>query len=216
MEENIKEKGITTYDCSRGCRIERSPIGELNVDYDKSCCKLEDFNWLEGIPEDSSKNIFEVRFKNTRKLFYRNDSGQLIKEGDLVVVEAQTGHDVGIVTLAGPLVFRQMARRKYNPETYEYKKIYRKAKILDIERWQEAIAREHDTMIRARQIAAGLGLDMKIGDVEFQGDGTKAIFFRCGVQHQDRDEADRRTPGGGPHRRSGSLRKASLLLGTYV
>ncbi|MBQ1635106.1 MAG: hypothetical protein II102_00705, partial [Bacteroidales bacterium] len=83
MEENINEKGITTYDCSRGCRIERSPIGELNVDYDKSCCKLEDFNWLEGIPEDSSKNIFEVRFKNTRKLFYRNDSGQLIKEGDL-------------------------------------------------------------------------------------------------------------------------------------
>ncbi len=185
MEENIKEKGITTYDCSRGCRIERSPIGELNVDYDKSCCKLEDFNWLEGIPEDSSKNIFEVRFKNTRKLFYRNDSGQLIKEGDLVVVEAQTGHDVGIVTLAGPLVFRQMARRKYNPETYEYKKIYRKAKILDIERWQEAIAREHDTMIRARQIAAGLGLDMKIGDVEFQGDGTKAIFYYIADERVD-------------------------------
>ena len=185
MEENINEKGTTVYDCSRGCRIERSPIGELNVDYDKSCCKLEDFNWLEGIPEDSSKNIFEVRFKNTRKLFYRNDSGQLIKEGDLVVVEAQTGHDVGIVTLAGPLVFRQMARRKYNPETYEYKKIYRKAKILDIERWQEAIAREHDTMIRARQIAAGLGLDMKIGDVEFQGDGTKAIFYYIADERVD-------------------------------
>ncbi|MBO4572100.1 MAG: hypothetical protein J5699_09265 [Bacteroidales bacterium] len=185
MEDNINEKGITTYDCSRGCRIERSPIGELNVDYDRSCCKLEDFNWLEGIPEDSSKNIFEVRFKNTRKLFYRNESGQLIKEGDLVVVEAQTGHDVGIVTLSGPLVFRQMARRKYNPETYEYKKIYRKAKILDIERWQEAIAREHDTMIRARQIAAGLGLDMKIGDVEFQGDGTKAIFYYIADERVD-------------------------------
>ena len=185
MEDKINEKGTTAYDCSRGCRIERSPIGELNVDYDMSCCKLEDFNWLEGIPEDSSKNIFEVRFKNTRKLFYRNESGQLIKEGDLVVVEAQTGHDVGIVTLSGPLVFRQMARRKYNPETYEYKKIYRKAKILDIERWQEAIAREHDTMIRARQIAAGLGLDMKIGDVEFQGDGTKAIFYYIADERVD-------------------------------
>ncbi|MBQ7575844.1 MAG: hypothetical protein IJT26_04845 [Bacteroidales bacterium] len=160
-------------------------MGQLNVDYDTSCCKLEDFNWLEGIPEDSSKNIFEVRFKNTRKLFYRNESGQLIKEGDLVVVEAQTGHDVGIVTLAGPLVFRQMARHKYNPETYEYKKIYRKAKILDIERWQEAIAREHETMIRARQIAAGLGLDMKIGDVEFQGDGTKAIFYYIADERVD-------------------------------
>ena len=185
MEENIKEKGTTVYDCSRGCRIERTPMGQLNVDYDTSCCKLEDFNWLEGIPEDSSKNIFEVRFKNTRKLFYRNESGQLIKEGDLVVVEAQTGHDVGIVTLAGPLVFRQMARHKYNPETYEYKKIYRKAKILDIERWQEAIAREHETMIRARQIAAGLGLDMKIGDVEFQGDGTKAIFYYIADERVD-------------------------------
>ena len=185
MEENINEKGTTVYDCSRGCRIERTPMGQLNVDYDTSCCKLEDFNWLEGIPEDSSKNIFEVRFKNTRKLFYRNESGQLIKEGDLVVVEAQTGHDVGIVTLAGPLVFRQMARHKYNPETYEYKKIYRKAKILDIERWQEAIAREHETMIRARQIAAGLGLDMKIGDVEFQGDGTKAIFYYIADERVD-------------------------------
>ena len=185
MEENINEKGTTVYDCSRGCRIERTPMGQLNVDYDTSCCKLEDFNWLEGIPEDSSKNIFEVRFKNTRKLFYRNESGQLIKEGDLVVVEAQTGHDVGIVTLAGPLVFHQMARHKYNPETYEYKKIYRKAKILDIERWQEAIAREHETMIRARQIAAGLGLDMKIGDVEFQGDGTKAIFYYIADERVD-------------------------------
>ena len=185
MEENFNEKGTTVFDCSRGCRIERTPMGQLNVDYDTSCCKLKDFNWLEGIPEDSSKNIFEVRFKNTRKLFYRNESGQLIKEGDLVVVEAQTGHDVGIVTLAGPLVFRQMARHKYNPETYEYKKIYRKAKILDIERWQEAIAREHETMIRARQIAAGLGLDMKIGDVEFQGDGTKAIFYYIADERVD-------------------------------
>ena len=102
-----------------------------------------------------------------------------------MVVEAQTGHDVGIVTLSGPLVFRQMMRRKYNPETFEYRKIYRKAKILDIERWQEAIAREHDTMIRARQIAAGLGLNMKIGDVEFQGDGTKAIFYYIADERVD-------------------------------
>ena len=185
MEDIINDKGTTRYDCSRGCRIERSPIGEISVDYDKSCCKLEDFNWLDGIPEDSSKDIYEVRFKNTRKLFYRNDSGQIIKEGDLVVVEAQNGHDVGIVTMTGPLVLHQMVRHKYNPETYEFRKIYRKAKILDIERWQEAVAREHETMIRARQIAAGLGLNMKIGDVEFQGDGTKAIFYYIADERVD-------------------------------
>ena len=95
----------------------------------------------------------------------------------MVIVEAANGHDLGIVTLEGPMVGRQMKCRKINPETYEFKKIYRKAKQFDIERWQEAIAREHDVMIRSRQIAEELELDMKIGDVEFQGDGSKAIFY---------------------------------------
>ena len=185
MKENIKDKGEKIYDCSRGCDVERTPIGELNINYNRRCCKLEDFNWLDGIPEDTSKNLFEVRFKNTRKLYFKNDSGQLIKEGDIVVVEATNGHDVGIVTLSGPLVLRQMIRHKYDPETYEFRKIYRKAKILDIERWQEAIAREHSVMIRSRQLAARLGLNMKIGDVEFQGDGTKAIFYYIADERVD-------------------------------
>ncbi len=185
MEENILEKSEKIYDCSRGCDVERTPQGELNINYNPRCCKLEDFNWLDGIPEDTSKDLFEVRFKNTRKLYFKNDSGQVIKEGDIVVVEAANGHDVGIVTLSGPLVIRQMIRHKYNPETYEYRKIYRKAKILDIERWQEAIAREHTVMIRSRQLAARLGLDMKIGDVEFQGDGTKAIFYYIADERVD-------------------------------
>ena len=97
--------------------------------------------------------------------------------GDMVIVEAQSGHDLGIVTLEGPLVGRQMRCKGLDPETVELRKIYRRAKQLDIEKWQEAIAREQDTMIRARQIAVELGLEMKIGDVEFQGDGTKAIFY---------------------------------------
>ena len=185
MEDIIKEKGAKNYDCSRGCEVERTPVGELNIKYNPRCCKLEDFNWLEGIPEDRSKNVFEVRFKNTRKLYFKNDSGQVIKEGDIVVVEAATGHDVGIVTLSGPLVIRQMIRHKYNPETYEFRKIYRKAKILDIERWQEALSREHKVMIRSRQLAARLGLNMKIGDVEFQGDGTKAIFYYIADERVD-------------------------------
>ena len=97
--------------------------------------------------------------------------------GDLVIGEAQSGHDLGIVTLEGPVVGRQMRCKGIDPEHTEFKKIYRKAKSLDIEKWQEAIAREQETMIRSRQIAVELGLDMKIGDVEFQGDGTKAIFY---------------------------------------
>ena len=173
----IKEKGSKQYDCSRGCDVERTPIGELKVRYNPRCCKLSSYNWMEGISQNRYSDLYEVRFKNTRKIFFRNTSGQIIKKGDLVVVEAQNGHDLGIVTLEGPVVLEQLDRHHIDPDTYEFRRIYRKAKILDIERWQEAISREHKTMIRARQLAARLGLDMKIGDVEFQGDGTKAIFY---------------------------------------
>ena len=173
------------HDCSRGCIVERDNTGTLQVAYNSGCCKLADFNWLDGIEDDKYKDLYEVRFKNTRKLIFRNDTGQSLKEGDLVVVEAVNGHDLGIVTLSGAVVLRQCARRKINPETYQFKKIYRKAKALDIERWQEAIAREHSTMIRARQLAANLHLDMKIGDVEFQGDGTKAIFYYIADERVD-------------------------------
>ena len=165
------------YDCSRGCTVERTDSGELNCTYRPGCCKLEVYDWLSGVGQEQYKDFFEVRFKNTRKGIYRNASGQSIKMGDMVIVEAANGHDLGIVTLEGPVVARQMKCRRINPQTYEFKKIYLKAKLFDLEKWQEAIAREHETMIRARQIAAELGLDMKIGDVEFQGDGTKAIFY---------------------------------------
>ncbi len=165
------------YDCSRGCVVERAETGELDCTYRQGCCKLEVYDWLAGINQEQFNDFFEVRFKNTRKGIYRNGSGQSIKTGDLVIVEAANGHDLGIVTLEGPIVGHQMKCRRIDPETYEFKRIYRKAKLFDIEKWQEAIAREHETMIRSRQIAAELGLEMKIGDVEFQGDGTKAIFY---------------------------------------
>ena len=165
------------FDCSRGCTVERTDEGELKCEYRQGCCKLEVYDWLPGVKQEQYRNYFEVRFKNTRKGIYINASGQTIKTGDMVIVEAATGHDLGIVTLEGPVVSRQMKCKKIDPESASFKKIYRKAKLFDIEKWQEAIAREHETMIRARQIAAELGLDMKIGDVEFQGDGTKAIFY---------------------------------------
>ncbi|MBO4755856.1 MAG: hypothetical protein J5519_03755 [Bacteroidales bacterium] len=166
------------YDCFRGCTVTTDEETlERDIRYRQGCCKLEVYNYLKGIPQEQFNSYFEVRFKNTRKGFYVNASGQSIKTGDLVVVEAATGHDLGIVTLEGPIVGRQMKCKGVDPETTEIRKIYRKARPYDIERWQEAIAREQETMIRSRVLANNLGLEMKIGDVEFQGDGTKAIFY---------------------------------------
>ena len=166
------------YDCFRGCVISgNEDAGVEEIRYRQGCCKLEVYEYLKGIGQEQYGNLFEVRFKNTRKGFYVNASGQSIKTGDLVVVEAQTGHDLGIVTLEGPIVGRQMKCRGVEPDKTTFRKIYRKAKPYDIERWQDAIAREQETMIRSRVLAANLGLEMKIGDVEFQGDGTKAIFY---------------------------------------
>lgn len=166
------------YDCSRGCVVshdERS--GETSCTYRAGCCKLGDYNYLKDAQDGSCAGLFEVRFKNTRKGIYVNDSPQNIKVGDLVMVEATTGLDLGIVTLEGPVVGRQMKCKGIDPATAVLKKIYRKARQIDIERWQEAIAKEQDTMIKARSIAAEMGLEMKIGDVEYQGDGSKAIFY---------------------------------------
>ena len=165
------------YDCFRGCTVRRTEEGELECNYRPGCCKLEVYDWLKDVPLEKFRDYYEVRFKNTRKGIYVNTSGQSVKVGDLVVVEAVNGHDLGIVTLEGAMVARQMKFNGMNPETSEFRKIYRKAKLFDLEKWQNAIAREHETMIRARQIAEELGLEMKIGDVEFQGDGTKAIFY---------------------------------------
>ncbi len=171
------ESENTRFDCFRGCAVSRGEAGETRCDYRQGCCKLEVYDTYKGISQEAYSAYFEVRFKNTRKGIYINGSGQSVKTGDLVIVEAQNGHDLGIVTLEGPAVARQMKCKGIDPGTAQIRRIYRKAKQFDIEKWQEAIAREQETMIRAREIAAGLGLEMKIGDVEFQGDGTKAIFY---------------------------------------
>ncbi len=176
---------IKEYDCQRGCEKEIKESGEINCTYKRGCCKLGVFNWLEGISQDDMKDLFEVRFKNTRKLIYRNTSEQNLKIGDIVVVEAQNGYDVGIITLAGPIIANQLKRDRIDPQTYEFRKIYRKARPADIQKWQDAIAREHRTMIRSRQMAAALQLNMKIGDVEFQGDGSKAIFYYIADERVD-------------------------------
>ena len=177
MDDNTNNESLY-FDCSRGCTTSSDPkTGDVVCNYRQGCCKLKDYNWLEGVSQSEYNGYFEVRFKNTRKGIYVNASGQNVKIGDMVIVEATNGHDLGIVTLEGPVVWRQMRCKGINLETTEFKKIYRKARQNDIVKWQEAIAREQDTMIKARRIAAEMGLEMKIGDVEFQGDGTKAIFY---------------------------------------
>ena len=131
------------FDCNRGCAVTRDDnTGEITCTYRSGCCKLKDNNWLSGINQEQFKDLFEVRFKNTRKGIYVNASGQSIKMGDLVIVEAANGHDLGIVTLEGPVVGRQMKCKGVDPEQTPLKKIYRKAKPFDIAKWQEAIARE--------------------------------------------------------------------------
>ena len=161
----------------RGCTFGVNEVGEPSAKEARGCFRLHEEPWLEEYPDNFPTNIFEVRFKNTRRSFYQNVNDLPLEVGDIVAVEASPGHDIGIISLSGDMVARQMKRLGFNPQNGEFKKIYRKARPYDIEKWQEAIALEHETMIRSRQIAADMGLDMKIGDVEYQGDKIKAIFY---------------------------------------
>lgn len=147
--------------------------------------KLHCYNWLADIPGGGADfDIVEVQFKNTRKGFYRNATSQPLQIGDLVAVEASPGHDIGEVTLVGRLVATQMRRANVKPDA-ELKRVFRKAKHGDIEKYKEARSKENDTMIRARRIAESLNLNMKIGDVEYQGDGNKAIFYYIADERVD-------------------------------
>ena len=147
---------------------------------EKACdsrCNLDSYNWLADVPGGKNDfDIVEVHFKNTRRGFYRNSAKLDLKQGDVVAVEANPGHDIGTVALTGNLVKLQMKRTRLRPDA-EILRVFRKAKPADLERFEQAKAKEADTMIRSRQIAKDLGLEMKIGDVEYQGDGNKAIFY---------------------------------------
>ena len=170
----------TKYDkpeVGRGVAFGINEVGEPCAKEARGCFRLHEEPWLAEYPDNFPTDIFEVRFKNTRRSFYQNVNNLQLEVGDIVAVEASPGHDIGIISLTGDMVARQMKRLGFNPQNGEFKKIYRKARPYDIEKWQEAIALEHETMIRSRQIAADMGLDMKIGDVEYQGDKIKAIFY---------------------------------------
>ena len=148
--------------------------------------KLSTFDWMCDLPETQKETDFvEVQFKNTRKGYFLNSTKIPLEKGDVVAVESSPGHDIGEVTLVGRLVLLQMKKYNVNPEKMEVRRVYRKAKENDLEKFNEAKAKEHQTMIRARQIAESLQLDMKIGDVEFQGDGNKAIFYYIADERVD-------------------------------
>lgn len=159
--------------------------GGLGAEARPGCYKLHESDWLADYPNNLSDEIVEVRFKNTHRGYYANVNGLPLAIGDIVAVEASPGHDIGIVSLTGDMVARQMKRVGFNPANGEFRKVYRKARNYDIEKWHEAVAREHEVMIRSRQIAADMKLDMKIGDVEFQGDGIKAIFYYIADERVD-------------------------------
>ena len=147
--------------------------------------KLNTYDWLADIPAgEEAGDMVEVQFKNTRKGYYKNSNKLKLEKGDIVAVEASPGHDIGTVTLTGRLVPLQMKKANLKPDA-EIRRIYRKAKPVDLEKYAEAKAKEHDTMIRSRQIAARLKLNMKIGDVEYQGDGNKAIFYYIADERVD-------------------------------
>jgi cell fate regulator YaaT (PSP1 superfamily) len=156
----------------------------------KGCCKrhtnkLNNYDYLSDIAESEQVTDYvEVQFKNTRKGYYLNSNKIPLVKGDVVAVEASPGHDIGTVTMTGKLVLLQMAKVRMRPDA-EIRRIYRKAKPTDLEKYEEAKAKEHETMIRSRKIAEGLGLQMKIGDVEYQGDGNKAIFYYIADERVD-------------------------------
>lgn len=163
MEEKFKLNGPCRGLCAKGC-------GRQNK-------QLNTYDYLADIPGNAeATDLVEVQFKNTRKGYYHNSNRLPLEKGDIVAVEATPGHDIGVVTLTGRLIPLQIKKANLKSEQ-EIKRVYRKAKPVDMEKYEEAKSREHDTMIRSRQIAKELGLQMKIGDVEYQGDGNKAIFY---------------------------------------
>lgn len=148
--------------------------------------KLDTFDWLCDVPGAlESTDLVEVTFKNTRKGYFRNTNNLLLEKGDWVTVEAMPGHDIGRVSLLGPLVLLQMKKNRVDPSRADIKRIFRKSKQSDLEHFEEVKSYEQDTMIKARKIAEDLNLNMKIGDVEFQGDGNKAIFYYIADERVD-------------------------------
>lgn len=163
---------------SRGCCCVPTDNAEGNS-FNPRCAKLDTQNWLEDInsPTIDPEPLVEIRFKNSKKEFFKLSPEMSFKAGDIVAVEGSPGHDIGIVTLMGETAKLQFDRRKIKGGYEALKKVYRLARSMDIEKWVAAVSKEEDTILGARLAAGDLSLNMKVNDVEYQGDGTKAIFY---------------------------------------
>ncbi len=172
---------------SRGCNHKPECYKPVCSRERQSCSKVTSTNWMAGIRQPTGRpfDCVEVRFKNNHKDFYRLPDGLEVTEGDIVAVEGQPGHDVGIVSLTGELCRLQMRKHRINPESENIRKLFRRAKEADIDRWADTLKEEREALLRTRRIVADMGLDMKVNDVEFQGDHSKAIFYYTADERVD-------------------------------
>ena len=188
MEEQDKISPEKNHFITRGCCQQPSLIHKNDDIFNHGCSKMDATDWLKDIQMPEGVQPFdcvEVRFKNNRKDFFRNTTENDLHTGDIVAVEANPGHDIGIVSLVGEIVRLQMKKRKVDHVRTEVKKVYRKSRLSDIEKWITAVEKEDTTMFRSRSIASGLNLKMKINDVEYQGDDTKCIFYYTADERVD-------------------------------
>ena len=164
---------------SRGCKRCPESYVPVKESETRSCSKVTSCNWMRGIRQPGIKpfDCVEVRFKNNRKDFFRLPDGLEVTEGDVVAVEGSPGHDIGIVSLTGEVCRIQMKKRRVNPDDESIRKLFRRAKSTDLERWVASLKNEHEALLKTRRIAQDLNLEMKVNDVEYQGDNAKAIFY---------------------------------------
>lgn len=185
--QDIDQSALNSFS-SRGCCRNPDAEGDNKDLYKGSCCKLDNYNWLEDIipPNSATKcDCVEVRFKNSRKEFYRIYNDFDLEIGDFVAVEAAPGHDIGIISLVGELVRLQMKKKEVDPKSDEIKKLYRRARPTDIEKWVKAVSLESKALFKTRKLANDLELNMKINDIEYQGDNTKAVFYYTAEERVD-------------------------------
>lgn len=187
MNEESTGKGAELF-VPRGCCRAPRVYNPKDRIFQHQCCKLDEFNWLKGYENPGNKDdnkVVEVRFKNGRKDFFTYSREIELVEGEIIAVEAASGHDIGIVTLTGDIVALQMNRKRVQQKPEDLKKVYRHARLADVEKWVSAIEMENTTLFKTREIVYDLKLDMKLNDVEYQGDKTKAIFYYTAEERVD-------------------------------
>ncbi|MCF8299046.1 MAG: hypothetical protein K9J13_15970 [Saprospiraceae bacterium] len=183
MKQDISKNSFL----SRGCSKKPDPEASENKIYTYRCSKFPDYDWLKNIksPDQKTFEFVEVRFKNSKKEIFKYYPEMDLSVGDIVAVESSPGHDIGIISLTGEIVRLQMKRKNFNTKSEEIKKVYRRARVADIEKWILSVEDEDNIMFQSRKITGDLNLDMKINDVEYQGDGTKAIFYYTASERVD-------------------------------